>query len=154
GRPRRGAGARGALPRVLSRTGRPSRRASDRRRQRLSLSERAQGMPMSIANCRRQIAKGKSAKGKWSVAGVLLGVLALQGAAQSPAYTYRKVMVPVRDDVRLETVIAAPANAAGPLPILLRRSPYGVPPNADFASGPTLKDLASDGYIFVVQNLR
>ncbi len=85
---------------------------------------------------------------------LLLGLLVLQGTAQSPAFTYRKVMVPVRDGVRLETVIAAPANAAGPLPILLRRTPYGVPPNADFASGATLKDLARDGYIFVVQNLR
>ena len=64
------------------------------------------------------------------------------GAAQAPAFTYRKVMVPVRDGVRLETVIATPANATGPLPILFRRTPYGVPPNADFASGATLKDLA------------
>jgi len=63
-------------------------------------------------------------------------------------------MVPVRDGVKLETVIAAPANAAGPLPILVRRTPYGVPENAEFASSPTLKDLARDGYIFVVQNLR
>ena len=29
-----------------------------------------------------------------------------------------------------------------------------MPENADFASGPTLKDLNRDGYIFVVQNLR
>ena len=39
-------------------------------------------------------------------------------------------MVPVRDGVRLETVIMAPANATGPLPILFRRTPYGVPANA------------------------
>ncbi len=81
-------------------------------------------------------------------------LLVIQGAAQSPAFTYRKVMVPVRDGVRLETVIATPANATAPLPILVRRTPYGVPENADFASGPTLKDLNKDGYIFVVQNLR
>jgi len=85
---------------------------------------------------------------------LLLAVSVLQGSAQSPAFTYRKVMVPVRDGVKLETVIAAPANAAGPLPILVRRTPYGVPENAEFASSPTLKDLARDGYIFVVQNLR
>jgi putative CocE/NonD family hydrolase len=96
----------------------------------------------------------QNANWQWPIAGLLLGLLVLQGAAQSPAFTYRKVMVPVRDGVRLETVIAAPANASGPLPILLRRTPYGVPPNADFASGTTLKDLARDGYIFVVQNLR
>jgi len=66
----------------------------------------------------------------------LLGWLVLQGSAQTPAFTYRQVMVPVRDGVRLETVIAAPANASGPLPILVRRTPYGVPENAEFASGP------------------
>jgi len=104
---------------------------------------------MTIAQRTLQIATRR-----WPIAGVLLGVLVVAGTAQSPAFTYRKVMVPVRDGIRLETVIAAPANATGPLPILLRRSPYGVPPNADFASGATLKDLARDGYIFVVQNLR
>ena len=68
---------------------------------------------MNIANWRWQ----------WPIAGLLLGLLVLQGTAQGPAFTYRKVMVPVRDGVRLETVIAAPANAAGPLPSLLRRTP-------------------------------
>ncbi len=88
-------------------------------------------------------------------AAVLLGgLLAVQGEAQGPAFSYRKVMVPVRDGVQLETVIATPTHAAGPLPILVRRTPYGVPENADFASGPTLTDLNRDGYIFVVQNLR
>ena len=81
-------------------------------------------------------------------------LLAAQSLAQTPAYTYRKVMVPVRDGVRLETVILAPANATGPLPILFRRSPYGVPSTADGAGQGSLKALARDGYIFVVQNLR
>ena len=88
------------------------------------------------------------------IAGVLCGWLVLQGSAQSPAFTYRKVMIPVRDGVRLETVIMTPANAAGPLPILLRRTPYGVPANPDGVADGSLKALASDGYIFVVQNLR
>ncbi len=56
--------------------------------------------------------------------------LAIAPQAQSPAYTYRKVMVPVRDGIKLETVILTPANARAPLPILFRRSPYGVPQSA------------------------
>ena len=88
------------------------------------------------------------------MAGLLLGLLVLQGAAQSPAFSYRKVMVPVRDGVRLETVIMTPTAAAGPLPMLFRRTPYGVPANADGVADGSLKDLARDGYIFVVQNLR
>src|SRR3954471_9958676 len=84
----------------------------------------------------------------------VLALLGLQGSAQSPAFTYRKVMVPVRDGVRLETVIMAPANARGPLPILFRRTPYGVPASASGMPSESLKQLAQDGYIFVVQNLR
>ncbi len=40
---------------------------------------------------------------------------------------YREVMVAMRDGVRLQSVIISPKNAKGPLPILLRRTPYGVP---------------------------
>jgi predicted acyl esterase len=75
-------------------------------------------------------------------------------AAQAPAFTYQHVMVPVRDGVRLETVIMAPADAVGPIPILFRRTPYGVPASAAIMSSPALKDFVRDGYIFVVQNLR
>lgn len=84
----------------------------------------------------------------------LAALLATRGRAQSAAFTYKKVMVPVRDGVRLETVIMAPANASGPLPILFRRSPYGVPSTAAGMSGESLRALVTDGYIFVVQNLR
>ncbi len=36
-------------------------------------------------------------------------------------------MIPMRDGVRLQTVILTAKQASGPLPILLRRTPYGVP---------------------------
>jgi len=85
---------------------------------------------------------------------VLLALAVLQTSAQTPAFTYRKVMVPVRDGVRLETVIMTPAKARGPLPILFRRTPYGVPATANGIADGSLKELARDGYIFVVQNLR
>jgi putative CocE/NonD family hydrolase len=63
-------------------------------------------------------------------------------------------MVPVRDGIKLETVIFTPTNARGPLPILFRRTPYGVPSDASSAGQGSLSELARDGYIFVVQNLR
>jgi putative CocE/NonD family hydrolase len=76
-------------------------------------------------------------------------------------------MIPMRDGVHLQTVILTPLAQQGPLPILLQRTPYGVPDKACvqdcepddqlLASGqvPTsLKELAQDGYIFVVQNIR
>ena len=72
----------------------------------------------------------------------------------SPAYTFKEVMIPVRDGVHLQTVILTPSNQTGPLPILFRRTPYGVPITA-LAQVPTSwRELAQDGYIFVIQNLR
>jgi len=69
-------------------------------------------------------------------------------------YSHSEVMVPMRDGVRLQTVIMVPKNARGPLPILLRRTPYGVPAKAPADMPDSLSALAADGYILVVQNLR
>jgi putative CocE/NonD family hydrolase len=69
-------------------------------------------------------------------------------------FNYQEVMVPVRDGVRLQTVILTPANASEPLPILFRRTPYGVPQKAPDEMPASWKELAADGYIFVIQNLR
>ncbi len=63
-------------------------------------------------------------------------------------------MIPVRDGVHLQTVILAPIVQKGPLPILFRRTPYGVPDKAPTEMPVSWKELAKDGYIFVVQNLR
>ncbi|HSM85172.1 MAG TPA: CocE/NonD family hydrolase [Candidatus Limnocylindrales bacterium] len=88
----------------------------------------------------------------------LVFLLAVSGAAQTasgkPPFKFQQVMVPMRDGVHLQTVILTPADQRGPLPILLRRTPYGVPDRAPDAIPPTLKELAHDGYIFVFQNLR
>ena len=75
-------------------------------------------------------------------------------APASPLFTYQEAMVPMRDGVRLQTVIMAPANAKGPLPILLRRSPYGVPDKPYTDVPETLRQVNADGYIFVIQNIR
>ena len=71
-----------------------------------------------------------------------------------PVFTLREVMIPVRDGVHLETAILTPANQSGPLPILFTRTPYGVPYQAPDSVPANLRELAKDGYIFVVQNLR
>jgi uncharacterized protein len=63
-------------------------------------------------------------------------------------------MIPVRDGVHLQTAILTPVNQKGPLPILFRRTPYGVPEKAPAQMPASMKELAQDGYIFVIQNLR
>jgi len=81
-------------------------------------------------------------------------IVAASAPAQSPVFTYQQVMIPMRDGVRLQTVILTPVGRSGPLPILFRRTPYGVPDSAPATVAPSLKELDADGYIFVIQNLR
>jgi putative CocE/NonD family hydrolase len=90
---------------------------------------------------------------------VTLALAASSAWAQTSApsasqFNYQEVMVPVRDGVHLQTVILTPVDQKGPLPILLRRTPYGVPATAPTELPTYMKELAKDGYIFVIQNLR
>ena len=71
-----------------------------------------------------------------------------------PLFRLDEVMIPVRDGVRLQTVTLTPLDQTGPLPILFRRTPYGVPEKPPEQIPPYMKELAQDGYIFVIQNLR
>jgi hypothetical protein len=88
-------------------------------------------------------------------------LLAISLSAQTPSQTPAKplfelqeVMIPVRDGVHLQTVILTPVDQQGPLPILFRRTPYGVPDKPPEQMPSFMKELAADGYIFVIQNLR
>ena len=72
----------------------------------------------------------------------------------APMFTFQEVMVPVRDGVHLQTVILTPTNAKEPLPILMERTPYGVPDAAPKQMVGAFKELTDDGYIIVFQNLR
>src|ERR1700693_3416822 len=75
-------------------------------------------------------------------------------APSQPVFQFQEVMIPVRDGVHLQTVILSPVGATKPLPILFRRTPYGVPEKAPEQMPASLKELSQDGYIFVIQNLR
>lgn len=68
-------------------------------------------------------------------------------AVAQPAFTRREAMIPMRDGVRLSTVIATPTNASEPLPLLLERTPYGASPRL-------WRGLVEDRYIFVSQDIR
>ncbi len=71
-------------------------------------------------------------------------------------FSFQEVMIPMRDGVRLQTVMFTPKQASGPLPILLRRTPYGVPDSASAMPSSYVYDepLFADGYIIVFQNIR
>jgi putative CocE/NonD family hydrolase len=90
------------------------------------------------------------------IATLLLAVTgqAQQPPASKPLFTFQEVMIPVRDGLHLQTVILTPIDRPGPLPILLKRTPYGVPTRAPEQTAANLKELTQDGYILVYQNLR
>lgn len=89
----------------------------------------------------------------------LLCLSTVQVFTQTPqdnpsGYDRREVMIPVRDSVRLNTVIYAPKFQQGPLPFLLLRTPYGVSRTPPPDNWDRYKELAIDGYIFVFQDIR
>ncbi len=74
----------------------------------------------------------------------------------SALFTKQDVMIPVRDGARLHTEIYSPRRAAGALPFILERTPYGT---SDDSKGYSrhlalYDDLIRDGYIFVIQDIR
>jgi predicted acyl esterase len=75
-------------------------------------------------------------------------------------YVKRDVMIPMRDGVKLHTVIIIPKNARG-LPMLLERTPYDATfdartdaPHLRDAVWSALREWVDDGYIFVSQDIR
>jgi putative CocE/NonD family hydrolase len=76
-------------------------------------------------------------------------------------YIKRVEMIPMRDGVKLYTVIVMPKNAKG-LPIVLTRTPYNAKSRADRSDSPTMlgtlpladEGLVEAGYIRVYQDIR
>ncbi len=77
---------------------------------------------------------------------------------QSVAIVERKLLIPMRDGVRLATDVYRPKNAPGPVPIVFSKTPYnfnfwdvknGVP--SDLTTALT---AVKRGYAYVVQNER
>ena len=86
------------------------------------------------------------------IAGCKVDLLVFLGVY--PDYRRTEVMIPMRDGVKLHTVILSPAHIVKPLPFMIDRTPYGTD-HMDrltlFASRP---NLAHEGYVFVLQDVR
>ena len=59
-------------------------------------------------------------------------------------FEYQEVMIPVRDGVHLQTVVLTPTGSNKPLPILFRRTPYGLPEQAPDEMPASWKELARE----------
>jgi len=95
------------------------------------------------------------------VAGLFVATLLFAAAFRSaarqeagPAFDLTNAMIPMRDGVKLNTNIFIPKNAAGPLPIMLERTPYNAPESPRGWAQGKYAALVADGYIFVFQDIR
>ncbi len=72
-------------------------------------------------------------------------------------YTKREVMIPMRDGVKLFTILYEPKDRSRTYPFLLLRTPYSIPPYGpdDYPAriGPS-PEFDRDGFIFVFQDVR
>ncbi len=87
----------------------------------------------------------------------LIGCLLLAGCTKKEPAEWDKtdVMIPARDGVKLHTLIFAPKNPSGKLPFLIERSPYGFDNGrAERTLATRYKELADEGFIFVLQDIR
>ena len=69
-------------------------------------------------------------------------------------YKRTEAMIPMRDGVKLHTVILKPADITAPLPFLIQRTPYGVDGTSRASFFSVRPELARDGYLYVAQDIR
>lgn len=69
-------------------------------------------------------------------------------------YNRQEVMIPMRDGVKLFTVIYTPKDQKEKLPFLMLRTPYGVKHYPSPERQGYIRDMAEEGYIFVFQDIR
>ena len=65
-----------------------------------------------------------------------------------------EAMIPMRDGVRLHTVILTPQTQTEPLAIIINRTPYGVKAWDAETLNDAYEELVADGYAFAFQDIR
>ena len=95
---------------------------------------------------------------------LVIGCLCATSFAQTDTigfYKKSEVMIPMRDGIKLHTVIFSPQGAKAPVPVLLERTPYGADPG--FANdsafsfslfGNYYGMMMKEGYFLVFQDIR
>jgi len=86
----------------------------------------------------------------------LASVFAAQDFNLPDHYTKNEYMVPMRDGVKLFTIVYTPKDQSEKYPVMLHRTPYGSPPyGADYRRtlGPWA-DFAKERFVFAYQDVR
>ncbi|MDB4925671.1 CocE/NonD family hydrolase [Mucilaginibacter sp.] len=77
-----------------------------------------------------------------------------QRVSPDDKYNRKEVMIPMRDGIKLHTVVFTPKKQSEKLPFLMLRTPYGVNKYPSPEKSEYVKDMAEDEYIFVYQDIR
>jgi len=81
-------------------------------------------------------------------------IFASVAPSKAPDVEITQAMIPMRDGVKLHTVIFTPRKVSTPLPFLLMRTPYGAPASVLPLASEPYKELVEEGYLFVFQDIR
>src|SRR5437016_5727825 len=103
-------------------------------------------------------------KRTWMLLGLMVVLLQAPAAvAQSDPqyikanYTKQAFQIPMRDGVKLYTIVYSPKDAKEKYPLLMMRTPYGIPPyekeQTRFSLGPN-RHFVREHYHFVYQDVR
>src|SRR6185295_15274962 len=140
-----------------------ARRTRERRREGL----RSQPLPLPPPRATRFTLSAMTGRLALAAAALLVsiaahGVAARAAQARDPAglkatYVKRELFIPMRDGVKLFTIIYTPRDTTQRYPFLMTRTAYGIAPYGpdDYRAvlGPHA-DFAREGYIFVYQDAR
>jgi putative CocE/NonD family hydrolase len=90
----------------------------------------------------------------WLFVLLLVQLLAVHAQESDPVFATQEAMIPMRDGVRLYSQIYVPRDRKEALPFLLLRTPYGTGRLDSARMASSVPELAADGYIIVVQDIR
>jgi putative CocE/NonD family hydrolase len=110
-------------------------------------------LPAMKRKARGRDAGLRAATAAWAIAAMVFGLPTAAAPVQVPGFETTEAMVPMRDGVKLHTLVFSPRSARGGLPILFLRTPYGID-NRTAMFQTSLKELADDGYLFAFQDIR
>jgi hypothetical protein len=77
-----------------------------------------------------------------------------QTVTDTITYSRQELLIPMRDGIKLNTVIYSPAGISEQMPFLFLRTPYGVSNMPSPNKQVYISDMAKEGYIFVYQDIR
>jgi putative CocE/NonD family hydrolase len=112
------------------------------------------GFPPRIVAIMSMPPSAASVSARWAIVALLACTArAVAAPVEVAGWSAVEAMIPMRDGVKLHTVIYSPVEVRGELPILFQRTPYSADRRGS-SIATALRELADDGYILAFQDIR